>query len=122
LLLASEFLKTFPMLHDVLIESWQEGMGAGNPYTTTPPSTSYGLPHSAASRVIPCANRSCNGRGFDIFQDISEMVREKLHIKEFVQVCCGDEGSPKEAQRRRDCVNTLHYRLTLKYEPEQPSS
>src|SRR2546429_8575329 len=47
-----------------------------------------------------------------IFQDISEMVREKLHIKEFVQVCCGDEGSPKEAQRRRNCVNTLHYRLT----------
>src|SRR5437899_4839937 len=110
------------MLHDVLIESWQEGMGAGNPYTTTPPGRSYGLPHSAATRVIPCANRSCNGRGFDIFQDISEMVREKLHIKEFVQVCSPPDPSPPPPPPPPPPPNTLHYRLTLKYEPEQPSS
>jgi len=119
---AAEFLKMFPMLYDVLIESWEEGTGMGNPYTTTPPSRTYGLPHSVSSRVIACANRSCNMGGFDILQDISEMVREKWHIKEFVQVCCGYEGSPKGGQRGRDCVNTLHYRLTLKYEPGQPAS
>jgi hypothetical protein len=36
---AAEFLKAFPMLEDVLIESWQQGMGMGNPYTSTPPTT-----------------------------------------------------------------------------------
>jgi hypothetical protein len=50
------------------------------------------------------------------------MVHKKLRIKEFVQVCCGDEGFPKEGQPGSDCVNTLHYRLTLKYEPGQPPS
>ena len=69
--MAAEFLKAFPMLEDVLIESWQEGAGVGNPYSSTLPSRTYGLPHSAARRVIECANRSCKGGGFDILQDIS---------------------------------------------------
>ena len=110
---AAEFLKAFPMLEDVLIESWQEGMGIGNPYTSTLPSRAYGRPHSVTNRVIACANRGCKNGGFDILQDISKMVHERLMTKEFVQVCCGNEGSAKG----RDCVNTLHYRLTLEYLP-----
>jgi hypothetical protein len=108
---AAEFLKAFPMLEDVLIESWQEGMGTSNPYTNTLPRRGYGRSHSVADRVIACANRNCKGGGFDILQDISKMVHERLTMKEFVQVCCGNEGSG------RDCVNTLRYRLTLEYTP-----
>jgi len=114
---AAEFLKAFPMLENVLIESWQEGMGSGNPYTSTLPSRAYGRPHSAANRVIACCNRSCKNGGFDILQDISKMVRERLTSREFVRVCCGKEGSTKGLDR--DCVNTLHYRLTLEYTPGQ---
>jgi len=33
----------FPMLEDVFIESWQEGTGAGNPYTSMAPSRAYGV-------------------------------------------------------------------------------
>jgi hypothetical protein len=110
---AVEFLKAFPMLEDVLIESCQEGVGMGNPYTNTLPSRAYGRPHSVANRVIACANRNCKSGGFDILQDISKMVHERLTTKEFVQVCCGKEGSG------RDCINTLQYRLTLDYAPGQ---
>ena len=63
---AAEFLKAFPMLEGVLIESWEEGMGTGNPYTSTLPSRAYGRPHSVTNRVIACANRSCKNGGFDI--------------------------------------------------------
>ena len=111
----AEFLKAFPMLDDVLIESWQEGAGVGNPYTSTLPSRTYGLPHSVARRVIECANRSCKRGGFDIFQDISKMVNEKSTVREFTQVCRGEESS--STGKGRDCVNTLHYRLTLEYKP-----
>jgi len=111
----AEFLKAFPMLDDVLIESWQEGAGVGNPYTSTLPSRTYGLPHSVARRVIECANRSCKRGGFDIFQDISQMVNEKSIVKEFTGICCGDESSAEG--KGRDCVNMLHYRLTLEYGP-----
>jgi len=114
----AEFLKAFPMLEDVLIESWQEGTGTGNPYTQTLPSRAYGRPHSVANRVIACANRNCKGGSFDILQDISKMVHERLTTKEFVQVCCGKEGST-EGLGPRDCINTLHYRLTLEYTPGQ---
>ena len=111
--MAAEFLKAFPMLEDVLIESWQEGMGTGNPYTGTLPSRGYGRSHSVTNRVIACANRNCQSGGFDILRDISKMVHERLTTKEFVQVCFGNEGSTKGLGR--DCVNTLHYRLTLEY-------
>jgi len=110
---AAEFLKAFPMLEDVLMESWQEGMGMGNPYTSTLPTRGYGRPHSLASRVIACANRSCKGGGFDLLQDISKMVHERLTTMEFVQVCRGTENS--EQRIGQDCVNMLHYRLTLEY-------
>lgn len=111
--MAAEFLKAFPMLEDVLIESWQEGMGTGNPYTQTLPSRGYGRPRAIASQVIACANRNCRNGGFDILPNISTMIHERLNTKEFVQVCHGNEGSGQ------DCVNTLHYRLTLEYAPGQ---
>jgi hypothetical protein len=111
---AAEFLNAFPTLENVLIESWQEGVGVGNPYTSTLPSRTYGLPRPVTSRVIPCANRNCRRGGFDMFQDISEMMREKLATKEFVKICLGDEGSSKAGKLGWNCVNTLHYRLTLK--------
>lgn len=114
---AAEFLKGFPMLEDVLIESWQEGTGTGNPYTQTLPSRAYGRPHPVANRIIACANRNCKSGGFDILKDLSKMVHERLTMKEFVQVCSGSEGSTKVPGR--DCVNTLHYRLTLEYTPGQ---
>ena len=115
--MAVEFLKTFPMLEDVLIESWQEGIGTGNPYTSALPSRGYGRPHFVSNRVIACANRNCKSGGFDILQDISTMVHERLTTKEFVQVCSGNEGSTQGLGR--GCFNTLHYRLTLEYEPGQ---
>jgi len=114
---AAEFLKAFPTLETVLIESWQEGAGVGNPYTSALPSRTFGLPRPVTSPIISCANRNCRSGGFDIFQDISEMVHENLTTKEFVKVCPGDEGSPKGGKLGGDCVNTLHYRLTLRYEP-----
>ena len=115
--MAAEFLKAFPTLEDVLIESWQEGTGTGNPYTQTLPTRAYGRPHSLASRLIQCANRNCKDGGFDILPDISKMVRERLTTKEFVQVCCGHEDLPRGLGQ--NCINTLHYRLTLEYAPGQ---
>ena len=110
----AEFLKAFAMLEDVLIEFWQEGMGTGNPYTQTLPSRAYGRQHSVARVIIQCANRKCQGGGFDILPDISRMVRERLTTKEFVQVCCGhEEGLPRGLGE--NCINMLHYRLTLEY-------
>ena len=117
IVVAAEFLKAFPTLEAVLIESWQEGAGVGNPYTNTLPSRTYGLPRPVTSPIISCANRNCRTGGFDIFQDISEMVQENLTTKEFAKVCPGDAGSPGGAKRGQECTNTLHYRLTLRYEP-----
>jgi hypothetical protein len=110
---AAEFLKAFPMLEDVLIESWQEGIGMGNPYTSTPPASAYGRQHSVANPVIACVNRNCKGGGFDILQSISRMVHEQLTTKEFVQICRNNVGS-KEAPGR-SCANVIYYRLTLEY-------
>jgi hypothetical protein len=114
---AAEFLKAFPMLEDVLIESWQEGMGAGNPYTQTLPRRGYGLPRHVSTPIISCANRNCRDGGFDVLADISKMIHERQTTKEFVQVCNGNEGFAKGPNR--NCVNTLHYRLTLEYAPGQ---
>ena len=115
--LAAEFLKAFPTLENVLIESWQEGTGVGNPYASALPSRTYGLPRAVTSPIISCANRHCRDGGFDVSQDISEMVDEKSTAKEFVKVCLSNEGFPKRGKPGRDCINTLHYRLTLRYEP-----
>jgi len=37
LLVAADFLKDFPTLENVLIESWEEGTGVGNPLTSALP-------------------------------------------------------------------------------------
>ena len=111
--MAAEFLKAFPMLEEVLIQSWQEGIGMGNPYTSTPPTSAYGSQHSVTNPIIACANRNCKGGGFDILQDISRMVHERLTTKEFVQICRNNRAS-KEGPGR-GCDNLLYYRLTLEY-------
>ena len=108
--MAAGFLRLFPVLEDVLIEFWQEGIGVGNPYVRQTAS-GYGRLHSLTSPVISCANWNCRGGGFDILQDISRMVHERLTTKEFVQACRNSQGSKKEP----GCVNLLYYRLTLKY-------
>jgi hypothetical protein len=115
--MAAGFLKVFPTLDNVLIESWEEDNGVGKPYMSTLPPRTYGAPHPVRGRKIRCANPKCRRGGFDISQDISEMVYEKLTTREFVKDCLGDEGSPKGHKLGRDCTNTLHYRLTLKYKP-----
>src|SRR5579863_4829611 len=111
--MVADFLKPFPKLDNVLIESWEEGRDVGNPDTSTLPPKKYGPLRPINELTIPCANRICRRGGFNISQDISTMADEGLTTKEFVQVCPGDEGTPK--RRGRDCLNTLHYRLTLKY-------
>lgn len=78
----------------------------------------HGLPHPVTNRIISYANRNCRRGGFDIFQDIPEIKREKLATEEFVKICLGDEGSAKGGKLGWHCVNTLHYRLTLKYKLE----
>ena len=113
--MAAGFLKAFPMLEDVLIEYWQEGIGVGNPYISTPTTSGYGRPHSVTGPVISCANWSCKGGGFDILQDISRMVHERLTTKEFVQACRNSQSSNEGPGR--GCVNLLYYRLTLEYAP-----
>ena len=115
--MAAGFLKAFPMLEDVLIEYWQEGIGMGNPYTSMSTTSAYGRQHSVASPVISCANWNCRGGGFDTLQDISRMVQERLTTKEFVQACRNSQSS-KEGPGR-GCINLLYYRLTLKYAPGQ---
>lgn len=109
----AEFLKAFAMLEDALIESWQEGIGVSNPFTQTLPSRAYGRSHPVTNRIIACANRNCKGGGFDIRPDISKMIHERLTTKEFVQVCCGHEDRPRGLGQ--NCINMLHYRLTLEY-------
>lgn len=115
--MAAEFLKPFPMLEDVLIEFWQEGVGMGNPYTSTPATSAYGRQHSVANQVIQCSNPNCKGGGFDILRDVSGMVHERLTAKEFVQVCRNSQGSMEG--RGRSCANLLYYRLVLEYTPGQ---
>lgn len=113
--MAAGFLKLFPMLEDVLIEYWQEGIGMGNPYTSTPTTSAYGRQHSVTSPVISCTNWNCRGGGFDILQDISRMVHERLTTKEFVQACRNSQSSKQGPGQ--GCINLLYYRLTLKYAP-----
>ena len=90
-------------------------MGTGNPYTQILPSRAYGLPRHVSTPIISCANRNCRDGGFDVLADMSKMIHERLATKEFVQVCNSNEGSAKRPSR--NCVNTLHYRLTLEYTP-----
>src|SRR5262249_9367117 len=115
--MAAAFLRAFPMLENVLIESWQEGEGVGNPYTSSLPSRAYGRPRSVTNPLIACANRNCKDGGFDILQDVSTMIHERLTAKEFVKICCGNESLPTGPGR--ECGNRLHYRLTLEYAPGQ---
>jgi hypothetical protein len=114
---AADFLKDFPTLENVLIESWEEGAGVGNPLTSALPPRKYGPPRPVAGRSIRCANSSCRRGGFDFLLDIAGMIHEKLTTKEFVRVCPGDEGTPKRPRSGRGCANILHYRLTLKQKP-----
>lgn len=46
---------------------------------------------------------------------VSVKAVEQLTTKEAVQVCYGSESSTERLGR--NCVNTLHYRLTLEYAP-----
>jgi len=42
------------------------------------------------------------------FRTYQKMAHERLMTKEFVQKCCGKQGSAEG----RNCINPLHYRLT----------
>lgn len=68
--------------------------------------------------LIRCSNPMCNRGGYEVDWDVHDMLRRKLVTKEFTRRCPGDEGSPKGRRPGPKCLNTLHFKLTLKYKPE----
>ena len=116
------FEEAFPALEDAFIEYYEIGKGTNyEKWAPRPRKPRYRKPVSL--RTIggckPCSNTRCNGGGFEIDFNVNEMVRLEQTKREFHESCPGDEGSPKGRRIGPPCLNTLYYRITLKYKPDQ---
>lgn len=108
------FESVFPDLEDAVVEYYETDLGRPSPST-------YNRRHSLKllGGLIRCGNSLCHRGGYEVDWDVHDMRREGAAQKEFVKRCPGDEGSPKGRRHGRDCLRSLHYRITLKYKKQQ---
>lgn len=118
----TKFETAFPELEDISIAYRETGKGVsrllGEPGS---PETQLGRTASLRTTggLIRCSNPLCSRGGYEVDYDAHDLLRRKLVTKEFTRRCPGDEGSPKGRRPGPKCLNALHFKLTLKYKPEQ---
>ena len=119
-LFASEasFGDAFPQIEGGIIEFVEIGEGTdfiiGAPWPKQP-TYSGRLQLVEAGGLMSCSNPYCNRGGYEIDSDIAEMVRDKCDVKEFSRLCPGDEGSEKGRRPGKKCLNSLRFRIKLRY-------
>jgi len=115
--MAKTFEETYPELEDALVE-WKE---SGN-NTDRPDFLSKNKDQKFNSRfsikenhgtLISCSNTLCKKGGFQLGFVIHEMIRKKETEREGFIPCEGYE--PMGRGNKRRCLNSISYRITLKY-------
>ena len=67
-------------------------------------------------RRIRCTNWSCNDGGYSFLDKISEMVKNRVEIKEDKIHCCGIVKAPKGRQKLPQyCGNYIKYKISITY-------
>ena len=113
----SRFNTSLPGVDDVLIQHYQIGKSQYLSPELNP--KSFGSPVSlqAFDGYIPCANPDCYHGGFRFDQEITEMVRHKAESREGEKHCPGNEAYDKGKRPGLQCLNSLRYRITIRYKP-----
>lgn len=115
------FDKAFPELEEALIQYYEIGDGIETMRGFPPPGT-YTNPHQVKEPRMRCSNNRCKRGGYDIEQEIRNMIYSRVTEREFILHCEGDEGSPKGRKKGQPCMNMLHVRLKLKYKDERSTT
>lgn len=104
-----------PQLEDVVVE-WE--------WVTRAPSAAGGqavgargaasLKAGSLRATLPCANPACHDGGFEVGFLVESLLLERTDERKGVLVCIGWEEGPG-GEAGRPCVETISYRLRLKY-------
>ena len=99
--LTTTFRKSFPELEDTVVE-WTEAATSGE-------RRSMSLQAGYAHGRVRCSNPGCQEGGFEIAYLLRRMIGLGQREQEGTLVCTGWEAED------RPCVNTLRYRVSLRY-------
>lgn len=104
-----------PQLEDAVVE-WEWVTPAPSPAGEGPVGRGGAMSLKAGSlrAMLPCANPACHGGGFEVGFLVESLLLERADQRTGILVCIGwEEGAGGEAGR--PCVETISYRLCLKY-------
>ena len=109
------FAEAFPELADAVLEweAWTRDLvNAGSSLGRFTMGVSAGY----FQGWIRCHHPECHEGGFEIQRILDEMVLERQEVREGILVCAGWIGDRNQVP----CVNSITYRLGLKYRAGKP--
>ncbi len=104
------FDEAFPEIEDLTVEVEESGHGI---YEWNH-KRSYGK-HNFPGEYIDFSNPLCYKGGFSIGSILREMVRNKQTELETLELCQGNEGSPKGRRIYRKCANFFKIKVSIEY-------
>ncbi|EMT38140.1 hypothetical protein TthWC1_2382 [Thermoanaerobacter thermohydrosulfuricus WC1] len=107
------FEKAFPMIEDIEVKVIEYGEGV-NEWNRERYYNKF-----TAGEYINCSNRLCYNGGFSLGRIIRYMVMNNMKEYQTKEICQGYEGSPKGRRKYRDCLNTFHITVKIKYKEKQ---
>lgn len=97
------------MIEDISVKTIEKGYGV---YERT---NQCNFGKTNLGEYINCSNSICKRDGFQIGQEIRDMVSKGDTERKEMLVCIGDEGSPKGRKIGRRCINHINTEIKIKY-------
>ena len=108
----SKFGEAFPQLEDAVFRYDELDFGNKNGSGVFSLGIEGGL--------LRCRNPRCERGGYEIDQEVYEMLRQGISQKEVHLHCRGDEGTPKGRRRGESCLHSVEGKITLEMKPPAP--
>jgi hypothetical protein len=105
--LSDRFEAEFPTIQDAIIRFTESDFG------NSPKTGVWSLRNNGP--VMSCGNPSCQRGGYNLANEVHNMIYAGMSEREIRLSCNGDEGSPKGRRLGRECLQRLEAKITLKF-------
>ncbi len=108
------FDEAFPEIEDLTVTVKETGQGVHN-WDEVSTYRKQNIP----GEFINCRNPLCYKGGFSIGSALRDMVRNRQTELETIEICRGNEASPKGRRIYRTCANFFKIKVSIKYKEDK---
>ncbi len=103
------FSIAFPNVSELHVTIKEIGIGV------KPNKSAKKFSHDTITKTIKCSNPACHNGGLKIARILWQMDSNRSTAFEGSVKCTGLEGTPQAKRKRLSCINSYHYKISIKY-------